>query len=439
MAEAMSATPPATPAPAGPRVRSLHCPNCGAPVTLRGYAHTLNVACEHCLAILDAKDEGVRILQTAQQRERVQPLIPLGARGTLRGEVWQVIGFQERTIQVEGIPYSWYEYLLFNPYAGFRYLTEYRGHWNFVRTVNALPEERSGKQPAAIYSGDRYRHFQSAAARTTYIIGEFPWQVRLGDTALVDDYVNPPRMLSRETAQGEFTWSLSEYVSGAEVWKAFELPGHAPAAEGIFANQPSPYAGQVGRIWKMAGWALIAWFVLLAAVMALARHERVFERSYSFSPRAGNEPSIVTDEFELKGRPSPVEVAVRTDLANNWAYFRFALINSATGEAYDFGREVSYYFGRDSDGDWTEGKRDDSALIPSVPAGRYYLRVEPEMEPGAPAMYYTLSVTRDVPSLAFFWIALALLLLPPVFVTIRSAAFEAKRWKESDHPPSGDD
>ncbi|MGE5488688.1 MAG: DUF4178 domain-containing protein, partial [bacterium] len=102
-------------------------------------------------------------------------------------------------------------------------------------------------------------------------------------------------------------------------------------------------------------------------------------------------------------------------------------------------REVSYYFGRDSDGDWTEGKRDDSALIPSVPAGRYYLRVEPEMEPGAPAMYYTLSVTRDVPSLAFFWIALALLLLPPVFVTIRSAAFEAKRWKESDHPPSGDD
>jgi len=435
----MSAAPPAAPAPAGPKIRSLNCPNCGAPVVVRGFGHTLNVACEHCLAVLDAKDEGVRILQTAQQRERIQPRIPLGARGALRGEVWQAIGFQERTIQVDGIPYSWYEYLLFNPYAGFRYLTEYQGHWNFVRTVNALPEERPGKQPAAVYAGQKFRHFQSAVASTTYIIGEFPWQVRLGDVATVDDYVDPPRMLSKETAGGEFTWSIGEYVSGDEVWKAFQLPGRAPAAQGVYSNQPSPYKGQVGQIWKLAGFALIAWFVLLALVMTLEGNERVFERSYTFSPRSGGEPSLVTDEFELKGRPSSVEVSVNTDLSNNWAYFRFALINAGTGEAYDFGREVSYYFGRDSDGNWTEGGRNDSALIPSVPAGRYYLRVEPEMDPNAAPVYYTLSVTRDVPSYAFFWIALPLLLIPPFFVTIRSAAFEGKRWQESDHAPSRDD
>ena len=28
--------------------------------------------------------------------------------------------------------YDWYEYLLYNPYNGFRYLTEYQGHWSFI-------------------------------------------------------------------------------------------------------------------------------------------------------------------------------------------------------------------------------------------------------------------------------------------------------------------
>ena len=55
--------------------------------------------------------------------------------------------------------------------------------------------------------------------------------------------------------------------------------------------------------------------------------------------------------------PANVEITINTDLHNNWVYFNFALINQDTGQAYDFGREVSYYFGSDSDGSWTEGNR----------------------------------------------------------------------------------
>ena len=34
-----------------------------------------------------------------------------------------MIGFQQHTSYVDGTPYSWYEYLPFTPYLGFRYLT----------------------------------------------------------------------------------------------------------------------------------------------------------------------------------------------------------------------------------------------------------------------------------------------------------------------------
>jgi hypothetical protein len=87
--------------------------------------------------------------------------------------------------------------------------------------------------------------------------------------------------------------------------------------------------------------------------------------------------------------------------------------------------------------------------IPAVPAGRYYLRVEPEMEskPGSilfgKAMSYDITVKRDVSTQWIFVIAFFLLFVPPIFVTIRAYKFESLRWAESDTTPvlttGGDD
>jgi len=176
-----------------------------------------------------------------------------------------------------------------------------------------------------------------------------------------------------------------------------------------------------------------------------SQKEEVFRQQYSYSPGRAGESSFVTPVFELKGRPSNVELSIRTDLSNNWAYFQFALINEQTGVAYDFGREVSYYFGRDSDGNWTEGSSGDRVRIPTVPAGRYYLRVEPEMDPRqvgrTRALNYELRLRRDVPAYSYFWIAALMLVLPPAALSLRAATFEKARWAESDHAPvsSGDD
>jgi hypothetical protein len=104
-----------------------------------------------------------------------------------------------------------------------------------------------------------------------------------------------------------------------------------------------------------------------------------------------------------------------------------ALINESTGQGYDFGREVSYY-----KGDNSEGSPNDSVIVPSVAPGRYYLRVESYMNNTAASVIYTLEIKRSVPSAAFFWIAAALLLVPPVLTTWRAASFEGRRWSQSD-------
>jgi hypothetical protein len=454
--------------------RGFNCPSCGAGVALRGLAWTQTVACESCGAVVDARDPNLRILQEAQARMTVRPLIPLGSRGEWRGAPYEVIGFQQRTITADGVAYSWREYLLFNPYRGFRYLTEYDGHWNDVVPLAALPETGRGRGGRmARHDGVAYRHFQTASAHTTFVLGEFPWEVRVGDVARVQDYVAPPRLLSAESTDDETTWSLGTYADGQAIWRAFGLPGAPPAPRGIYANQPSPHAG-AGAWWRTFGVLAAALLLAFFFRLATARNERAFEGRFAFGqprvqPRgaarpptrgaAGETPfgaataarggtargdtaaqGFVTAPFELRGNTSNVVVETEADVDGEWLFLDYALVNEATGEARRFAREVSYYSGVDGGERWSEGSRRDHTTLGRVPPGRYVLRVEPAGEPRAGrAIAYTVRVRRDVPSLAYYLAALVLLAAPPVFGSLQAASFETRRWAESDQSSGSDD
>jgi len=428
----------AGPTPPGkPQVKALHCPGCGASLTVRSFGNAVTIVCENCRSILDAKDPNLQILQRFKAATgEYRPLIPLGTRGKIRSTDYEVIGFERRTIYVDGVPYSWHEYVLFNPYKGFRYLTEYNGHWNDVSILKALPDVQADASPPTVkYLGETYKHFQTAKAETSFVLGEFPWQVRVGESVEVSDYVSPPRVLSSEATGDEVTWSMGEYMSGKDIWTTFRLTGTAPEPVGVYENQPSPMSADTRKIWVAFAAFLLVLVVMMIGFDMLARNEQAFSGSYKFDSRDHADASFVTDDFELKGHTSNVEVDTSTDLNNRWIYLNYALINEETGQAFDFGREVSYYHGYDSDGSWSEGGQNDSVAVPSVPPGRYYLRLEPEGDPQYGVTYYSVTVKRDVPQYSFYGLALLALLAPAILLTWRTLNFEHLRWAESDHPP----
>jgi Domain of unknown function (DUF4178) len=431
----MSAGTPPLPEPPKPQAKALNCPKCGAAITLRCFGQAETVVCGSCHSILDAKDPNLAILQQFEAATRDdKPLIPLGTRGKLRGTDYEVIGFQRRHSKVEGISYYWHEYLLFNPYKGFRYLSEYNGHWNDISVCKQLPMAEAS---SANYLGEIYKHFQTSDANTDFVLGEFPWQVRVGEHAVVTDFIHPPRVLSSEKLDQEVTWSIGEYMYGREIWDAFKLPDSPPEATGVYENQPSSVTTNLTSIWI----AFAAFAIFLLAFMAgfdlLAKKDPVLHETYHLNRAAAkNEASFVTDVFELTGHTSNVQVKTYAPVSNHWVYFNYALINQDTGQAWDFGREVSYYYGYDSDGSWNEGKQKDTIVIPSVPSGHYYLRIEPEADPSLPGIPYTVDVTRDVPVFEIYGIAFVALLLPVLFISWRAYTFERSRWSESDPRPT---
>ena len=421
-----------------PKVRSLSCESCGAAITLYTGELARTIACASCGAIMDARDDSLRMLLGFQERVRqVVPQIPLGRVGQLKGKKWTAIGYQIRSITVDDIGYEWREYVLWNPEGGFRYLTEYEGHWNDVTTVKGLPKESVADGNLAVdYLGTRFKHFQNAQVTTRFVLGEFPWEVRVGDQVWNDDFVAPPLMLSRESTPNEITWSLGTYTPPGLIKDAFKLEKAFPAPRGVFANQPNPSTGAgLGRMFAGFAAALLLIFVLREVT---ARNERAFGGGFRFDPRAGDTAAFVTRVFELKGHTSNVSLRFDTDLDNDNAFFNVALIPESGGSGFEIGRNVSYYYGVDGGEAWSEGSPSDQVILPSVAPGRYYLRVEPEHD-GLKPVIYTINAKRDVPRIWPFLVALGVLGAAPLLSLSMRAAFEKKRWAESDYAPEEDE
>ncbi len=416
--------------------RTIACTSCGASLTLRGLENTVTVACGQCGAVLDAKDPNLRILARYRTQAAIPPRIPLGTRGTFSGTPFELIGFLRRRIRVDGQSYSWSEYLLFNSFKGFRWLTEYEGHWALLGPAQPVPT-MVAPSTGGPYAGREYRHFQSAQAEVTYVLGEFTWQVQVGEMATVRDYICPPYVLSAEQTGKERVWSQGQYLEPEEVWQAFKAGGDPPPRKGIGSCQPNP-VGRPGAWWGAFGILLAA--ALLVQIVSGSRcaDRQALDVSYrvqSSDPEKGK----VTEPFVLEGRTSNLQIKTDTDLDNNWTYFHLALISLDGGAIREFGREVSWYHGVDDGESWSEGAASDTVVVGAVPPGRYCLRVEPELQTSA--MNFHIQLRRDVPCWSPFWWALLLIGVPLVFQTLRWMFFESRRWSESDHPwvDSGDD
>lgn len=420
-------------------LRAFDCPACGAAIELSSNA-IQRVACVSCGSLIDTTDQRLELVEKARDGMKVVPRLPLGSKGRLEGVAYEVIGFMRRETQVDGVKYYWDEYLLFDPRGEFRWLTCSDGHWNFVRVLTKPPtaggkEVRfAGTSTTAInYEGDLYKHFQRSKATVSHVLGEFYWQVSVGEAADINDYIAPPKMLSSEATPNEITWSQSIYIDRQVIIDTFKIKQQLLQPVGVYANQPNPKTASQKKLnsafWKLLGAGFVLHLVLLLFSLGGTLDDEVLVY--------GNTDKTHTSQpFELKGHSSVLRVRNSTTFNNAWMALDMTLINETTGESWNAQREISYYSGTDSDGSWSEGSQSDEVVFADLPAGKYHLAIDgepaPELNNSATAR---LHVEHSGALWSNFFILLFVLGLIPLWHGIKAHAFETARWKESDHPP----
>ncbi|MDK9704235.1 MAG: DUF4178 domain-containing protein [Sulfuritalea sp.] len=417
-------------------VKALQCPACGGAIAIHDKA-VQSVACPSCLSVLDATNDSLRILQKAEAARRIEPLIPLGSSGRFEGRDWTVIGFQQRIIRADGVDYPWQEYLLHHPEQGFRWLVESDGHWNRVGTLSKPPRYTFGL-PTATHEGETYRRYSAGSAVTSYVVGEFTWKVKVGETWQIIDFIAPPKMISRESSHKETAWSLGEYLPTEELAAAFKLKQALPAPKGVGVNQPNPRAEShrrvCGSFWKFAALAVVAqllWVFVLGGSTLL-------DQRVVFSP--GKDEPVTTQSFQLDKGARNLVLRNDTDLDNNWLGLGLTLIEKQSGRAWVAQSDVAYWHGSDGGESWSEGDRTRELVFRDLPPGSYYFVIDPEISAEKPvAVVDRVRVIRDRAVWSNFFFLLIFLAGLPLFSRYRMQAFEVERWKDADFLSSGID
>jgi hypothetical protein len=414
------------------QTNALNCPGCGAAVALRAAGQTMSAVCG---AIIDTADNNFRIIQDADEKvKKLRFVLPIGVRGALLGTQYEVIGVAQRKDEYV----SWIEYLLFNPWRGFRWLVTYNGHWSFVTRVPQLGN-LSGK--AVRFDGRTFKLYAQGRARVTAVLGEFYWKVARGESAHLEDYIAPPQILSKEVYSGlnEFTWSRGEYLPHKAVAEAFKINDLA-APTGIYLNQPNPYAAKLGPVWRRALLFFAAFLAIQFFFASCSKRRQVFAADYFFQ-RDDSPKTLTTPTFQIDGRQGPVRIEAQSPVNNQWIGFDFDLVNAKTNETFSAPLTVEYYYGTDGGESWSEGDQTNDVTIPAVPPGEYFLNIETAADPALAQAPWHLAVKRGGLFWSNFFLGLIVLLAYPLWVWFRRNAFEVSRWSESDYSPykSSDD
>lgn len=417
-----------------PSAKTLSCPNCNGTIQIRGLGQTCTIACSHCGSIFDIQDDKFKLIE-AFDKLQFRPLIPLGTRGKFGDTVFEMIGAMVRTDKSGD--YSWTEYLLFNPYQGFRWLVVNQGHWSFVTPIKGNPatEFSSANSPAGStecvkYEGEYFKLFLSGQAVVKNVVGEFYWQVRSFDTVEVADYISPPYMLSMEKSEGETVWSVGEYVPVSKILKIFPQIQDPPPKFGIAPNQPSPYASARGV--GVIGFITVCLMFLVQFMFnARATNQLVLNASHTIGD-VDAQKTWNTSTFTTK-KQATLTVNANSPVDNSWVYLELDLVDAKSGESIDSAVEIAYYHGVDSDGSWSEGSTYGSASFSEVPQGDYYLTVTGSMgDVQRPDQYYAFDVRSDIPYWGNFLAAFLGVVIFPAVIGIASLVHENKRWEDAD-------
>jgi hypothetical protein len=458
--------------------QSLGCPKCGGALALRAPDQTLRVGCPSCGSLLSAENGKLAFLKSLKQ-PHPDVAIPLGTEGTLLGERVTCIGQLRRSCTVEGTDYPWTEYLLLDSQRGFQWLVQSDGHWSLAKALapGECPQAPDYRKNISA-QGTSWRRFQDVTAVVEGVWGEFYWLVEQGEQVQVTEFVAPPRSLTleRQTHRGgggEVNWSLSTYLEPEVVWSAFKLPGTPPIPSGVASFQPNPHKVALA---KSALWLIGALGLLLALVMwesATHRNVVLFNQRLNLmelahlqpsgaaavrpgipsrrapSPTAGpvpsqatapaeapaaepQEPVFFSGPIEIKDGHKNLAVTLSAPVNNSWVAMDGALVSETTGVAELFLVESSYYHGVDGGESWSEGEQAQTVFLSAVPAGTYVLRLAPEWGGKVPPVgFITVQLRQGVMRWLYPGLALLAILLAPLLMVFRLAAFESRRWQES--------
>jgi Domain of unknown function (DUF4178) len=405
--------------------RAVTCPSCGGSVQVRAAGFSVTLVCEYCGSVLDIADPDVALIEK-HNRAAAQLAMPLGSRGAVLGTEYQVVGWMRRSIDGEG----WDEYLLFNPYVGYRWLVDEEGEWSFGTMLLSLPD-MSSFPTVSVGAAAFHNEDSGYTAVVDSVVGEFYWRVKVGDTVELMNFEGGAATLSREAVNDEVNWTVSKPLRRDQVqgFGGETYDPTAPAAPAAFmADAVEPETATGDALWPILKiFGATALFLLVIMFVGGFGGTRAQSFEYKVMRDGGAQAATFGPLVFAGGRQKVTIETQSTDFDNAWIDLDISLVERTTQATIEAASVVEKYSGTDSDGAWSEGSRRKATKIASVPSGTYDLVIEAQAKswpaPTGLENMAEMTLTTSVSSGGVFasnlLLALFMLAIPPIWLIYR--------------------
>lgn len=410
----------------GTIIKEVTCTNCKATVPLYAWPFTNSYTCTACGGGHSLKGLDSKYLRRMPLNRN--PAIPLYTKGSIRGTEYQLIGFAEKE---DDESYKWREYTLFNPTSGYAYLSEYNGHWLFLKETANAPIVKSHNTMAFNYGDNTFRLYNQYRYSVVDCRGEFADDMLTKAKPSCREYIDPPLLWAREIEANGMYWFYGSHISKNELYDAFGKDISLPFTVGVGSVQPAIANLNVdfNVILRSTLGVLLLVFALFLCSSMFNRQEVIYENNFSVPDSATLAPIITTD-IKLDKWQSNIDFEITAPVDNNWFELGITLVNKDNGKEHTVQQGVEKYSGYSDGESWSEGSNTETVMMHAVPAGNYFMRLEPAKGTGG-VPYFRLIATYDVPIWRNFFIFVLFALLPLVSLLVMVTVKEGRRWQNS--------
>lgn len=409
--------------------KTFPCKHCQQPVTLISYPLAQSCVCGNC-GTPHSLQNGIDFKKDGHIRTVDSMAIQTGTSGHLRDTAYTVVGF---TVKEEMNAYhsQWREYTLYNEKEGFAFLSEYDGHWIFLKEAADAPVLLNPNEKKITVNGRQFALFNSYNYKVEEAKGEFPYNIFDNQKTTCKEYIAPPFIWIQERDKQEgIRWFEGSYLSHWELRSAFP-DAILKRAVGVGAVQPGSIQKRKLILATLIG--LLA--VLLTHYITSAGNQsrQLFFNNYTF-PDTVNTISVVTGKYVLEKPKSNLKLIIFAPVSNSWFELGATLVNAETGKEYNLEKGVEYYHGVSEGEAWSEGSNTENTYFTRVPAGTYFLQMQGTREAGYSGVRdFSVEALYDVTSNRNLWFALLLFILWPLVKYLYSSYQENERWRNSPY------
>ncbi|WP_153796032.1 DUF4178 domain-containing protein [Foetidibacter luteolus] len=408
------------------RGKEFKCPVCKISIQVKTFPYAQSCSCTNCGNHFSLHNS-IDFKKSGKDKFDDNALsIPLGAKGNIQGIMYEVIGYAKKE-EANEYQSQWKEYILYNKIEGYAFLSEYNGHWIYLREQGDAPVVKRLNVDEIEYRLEPFKRFNTYTYKTVDTAGEFPYDIFNDGKTEVWEFISPPEMWSVEINKREgVTWFYGRYVSERKMREQF--PYTLPYPSGVGVLQPG-FINPL-RILKAGVLAVIFMLIVHMIIGSFLQNKVLLDASYTLIDSL-NTTSFVTDKFELTKRKSNLEFQIIAPVNNSWFELQANLVNAKTGEEFTVEQGVEYYTGYDGGESWSEGSTNETVYLSSIPAGTYFLQLSGTKEMFSLVNSFQIKVTYDTAMSRNFYIFLVLLLLWPVIKCIQIINKEKRRWYNS--------